>query len=212
MHKSLGHNYLLRHRFSAAIDESEAKPNESLPGFRLGVICVTLAYIIMTVTLVYVFGRLKKLQYLDDINRGSSSKRTGDRISLWHFIFLQLCIVTRIIESALILFYDLELLDTSNIREWLLSTLYEHSIIFLWVAFSLQIFQYKFISLRVYLYANLTDVDTFKAKFRTSRLAFVAILSVLLSIQLVIMYCEVSGISPVTQELNLTAVGITRVS
>ena len=54
----------------------------------MGIIVLTLTYIAMMIGLTLVFGRLKKLQYLEEINKGTRSKITGDRIVLWHFIFL----------------------------------------------------------------------------------------------------------------------------
>ena len=131
-----------------------------------GIGFLTMIYIAMTVGLTLVFGRAKKNQYLDEINKGSRSKITGDRILLWHFIFLQTCLGCRLLESAIILYHELGYSDTREIREWLLKIIYNHSMIFLSVAYSLIIFQYRFIIMRVYLYANLSDVDTFRAQFK----------------------------------------------
>ena len=167
MIKRFGHNYFYESSPADVVDEpGDDLPQKKLPGFMWGIGFLTMIYIAMTVGLTLVFGRVKKNQYLDEINKGSRSKITGDRILLWHFIFLQTCLGCRLLESAIILYHELGYSDTSEIREWLLKIIYNHSMIFLSVAYSLIIFQYRFIIMRVYLYANLSDVDTFRAQFK----------------------------------------------
>ena len=77
--------------------------------------------------------------------------------------------------------------------------------VFLSVAYALIIFQYRFIIMRVYLYANLSDVDTFRAQFKQSRLLFWMSLSILLLIHLVIIYFDTFGPSDAMQEINVAA-------
>ena len=88
MKSKIGYNYFFSLLFPHEAEQDETKASQKLPGFSLEIICLTLAYIAMTIASIIVFGRVKKFQYLEDINRGSSSKKIGDKILLWHFIFL----------------------------------------------------------------------------------------------------------------------------
>ena len=77
--------------------------------------------------------------------------------------------------------------------------------IFFWISLSLIIFQYRFINLRVYLYANLSDVDSFKTQFRQSRLVFLLALVVVLCIHLIFIYMEIFARNDLMQEINIMA-------
>ena len=52
-------------------------------------LCITgIVYIVLMISLTYIAVKVKKEQYVDDINKGSASYRTNNRIFLSHFVFL----------------------------------------------------------------------------------------------------------------------------
>ena len=95
------------------------------------------------------------------------------------------------LEAAIILYHELGYSDTTKLHDWVLRIVYFHSMIFLMVAYSLIIFQYRFISMRVYLYASLSDVETFREQFKQARLVFWLSLMILILIHLVIIFFDV---------------------
>ena len=191
MKTNLGYNFFLSHSFTLVAEQQEQKSDDDQPAlFEIGVIFLTLAYISLTAGIIHAFSRVKKFQYIDDINRGSSSKKTGDRILLWHFIFLSMCLCCRLLNSGILLYNMAGFSGSNNIQSKLLTLFYYHSMIFLWVSFSLLILQYRFINLRLTLYANLTEVKQFQAQFRFSRLVFLLTLLIILTVNLSLSYVE----------------------
>ena len=106
------------------------------------------------------------------------------------------------LEAAIILYHELGYSDTEKMHDWLLRIVYFHSMIFLMVAYSLIIFQYRFISMRVYLYASLSDVDTFREQFKHARLVFWLSLLILIVIHLVIIFFDVFFPNKAMREIN----------
>ena len=162
--------------------------------FDYGYILVTLllVYIALTISLTSVFSYAKKHAYCEDINKHSNSKRTGDRIFLSNFIFLQLCLVIRLILTAILMCRSLGFFDSYKHHVWLIRLLFNTSVVFLCVAFGLQLYTWIFIMHRVNLYGSVFTVEQFRTRFKLSRCVFVFCLTAFLVINLLFILWEVS--------------------
>ena len=166
---------------------------------------LTVAYVALTIALTAVFSHAKKHQYCEAINKNSNSKRTGDRIFLAHFIFLQLCIVTRLILTAILTFRSLGYFASSLHRVWLIRLLYNSSVVFLCVAYGLQLYTWVFIIHRVHLYGGVFSVEEFRNRFKLTRRVFISCITALLVANLIFTLWEVAQpMAPMITKVNAT--------
>ena len=68
-------------------------------------ISVGFIYVILIISLTYISIKVKKEQYVDEINKGSASQKTSNCIFISHFVFLQATILFRLITIAILIFY-----------------------------------------------------------------------------------------------------------
>ena len=142
--------------------------------FSVVLVILTIVYIALATFLAILFGHVKKTQYVEDINRYSNSKRIGDRIFIWHFVFLQLCIFFRLVESIILMLNALGYGE--SVKIWFIRGTRNGSFIFLCVSYSIILYQWIFIAHRVDLYAGVFSVDVFKNRVKLSKFIFIMVI------------------------------------
>ena len=149
-----GNIFLTQLSYTTNDDDSDEHRNYF--GIAGVVLFLMLSYITMTVAITAVFSKVKKTQYCEEINKNSNSKKIGDKLFMWHFIFLQLCIIIRLILCSVLLLRLKGYLnpDDNLKRVWLVRLFYNLSIVFLCVAFSIQLYTLIFILHRINLYGG----------------------------------------------------------
>lgn len=141
----------------------EHSNKDNILSFSVHLTIMAVIYIVLAILLTALVSYVKKSQYVEEINRYSNSKRTGDRMFLWHFIFLQLCILFRLVNVIILLLHAFSYSSSSgSVKVWIDRISYNVSSVFLCVAYSILLYEWFFIILRVKLYGNVFSVEEFK--------------------------------------------------
>ena len=157
--------------------EGDQTPNAEINGKLPILSSVGLIYFILSISLTYIAIKVKKEQYVDEINKGSTSQKTSKCIFISHFVFLQVTILFRLITIAILIFYVMGLASEDKLPLMTIRMIYNTSIIFLCIVYGISLYQWVFIVHRVNLYAGLFSVENFRERFKLTRILYSVVLA-----------------------------------
>jgi hypothetical protein len=102
-------------------------------------------------------------------------ERQVDWVYLWNFLFLQGSLFCRLVTTGIILVHVMGLISTeeSSLPVFFLRIFYHLSIVFLYVACSLNLYEWLLIIFRVNFFGGIFSLKDYKRKARTNKVLFI---------------------------------------
>ena len=151
---------------------------------------VSFVYIVLMIAITYTAIKVKKEQYVDEINKGSASCKTNRRIFLSHFVFLQATMLCRLITISILLFYSMGLGDEDNLPVMTIRIIYNTSLIYLCIVYAISLYQWIFIVHRINLYSGLLTLDIFRRRDMLTKIFYSLVIAGTLGFNLVLLVIE----------------------
>ena len=152
---------------------------------------VGLIYIGMMIGLGDIAVKIRKERHIDESNKGTNSRRTGDQMLCCYVIFLYVTIFMRTVPIAILIFYVMGLADLHDLPIKAILVIYNTSLINLCIVYAIALYQWVFIVHRMNLYSGFLKIENFRNRLKISKVLYSVVISGILGTNLVLMVVEV---------------------
>ena len=168
---------------------------------------VGLIYIGMMIGLGDIAVKIRKERHIDESNKGTNSRRLGDRMLCTYVAFLFVTIFIRTLTIAILVFYVMGLADLKDLPLTTIQILYNTSLINLCIVFAIALYQWVFIVHRINLYSGFLRIENFRNRLKISKVLYIVVISGTLGTNLILMLVEAFkpevGISTAVSSITL---------
>ena len=155
----------------------------------LGVLVfVNLFYLSLIILLTWIVVRVRNNQDFGGLYN-TQSRQVGNRVLFANFIFLQLCLLFKLITAVIFLIHVIGL-SGSHLPILLIRLFYHSSCLFLCVAYAISLYIFIFMAMRVNLYGGKFGVRDFKQRVLKSKKTFTGVSSVIFICTLALILVE----------------------
>jgi hypothetical protein len=152
----------------------------------------TLSYLVLMLILLSVFAEIKKERSERQLycTRITEEEKQAGLANLSNFCFLQASLLCRLVTCSLILIHVMGLVHDSQLPVFALRIFYYLSVVFFYVACSLNIYEWLLIIHRVNFFGGLISRRSYKNRARINRLVYSIIAALVGTINVIMIFVD----------------------